>query len=64
MSAPAAVPVAISIRPDVAADRVLYQFGDQIYALPVEDAVALMSHTMAAVEILRPKPAAADPVVQ
>jgi hypothetical protein len=54
MTAPASVPVAITVKPSIEADRVIYQFGDQIYALPVADAAILVSHTLASIEILRP----------
>jgi hypothetical protein len=62
MSAPAAVAVAISVRANLEADRVIFQFGDQFYGLPIEDAAILVSHTLAAIEILRP--AAVPAVVQ
>jgi hypothetical protein len=50
----APVAVAISVKPDIEADKVLFRFGDQTYGLAVEDAAILMSHTLAALEILRP----------
>jgi hypothetical protein len=62
MTAAAPVPVAVSVRADRGADRVLYQFGDQRFGLTVEDAAILVNHTLAAIEILRP--AAAPVVVQ
>jgi hypothetical protein len=34
---------------------VAFQFGDQTYMLPVEDAAILVSHTLAAIELLRPR---------
>jgi hypothetical protein len=61
MSAPAPVPVAISVRANLEADRVIYQFGDQSYSLSIEDAAVLVNHTLTAMEILRP--AAAPTVV-
>jgi hypothetical protein len=54
MTAPAPVPVAITVKPNLEADRVMFQFGDQAFGLPVEDAAILMSHTLAAIEVLRP----------
>jgi hypothetical protein len=54
MSAPAAVPVAITVKPNLEIDRVAFQFGDQTYMLPVEDAAILVSHTLNAIDILRP----------
>jgi hypothetical protein len=62
VSAPAAVPVAISVRPTAEAGRVILQFGEQTYALPIEDAAILVRHTLDAIEMLRP--AGAPPVVQ
>jgi hypothetical protein len=62
MSAPAAVPVPISVSANLEAGRVIYQFGDQRYGLTVEDTMILMSQSMAAMEALRP--AAADAVLQ
>jgi hypothetical protein len=62
VSAPAAVPVAISVRPNAEAGRVIYQFGDQSYGLSLEDAALLVRHSLDAIEMLRP--AAATPVVQ
>jgi hypothetical protein len=55
MSAPAPVGVPISVRPNIEADRVVYQFGDQSYGLTIEDAAVLVSHTLAAIELLRPR---------
>jgi hypothetical protein len=54
MSAPAAVPVAITVQANLEADRVVYTFGDQSFGLKVEDVALLMSHSMAALDILRP----------
>jgi hypothetical protein len=54
MSAPAVEGVAISVRADLEADRVMYQFGDQTFGLSVEDAAILANHSVAAIEILRP----------
>jgi hypothetical protein len=62
MTAPAPVPVAIAVSANRPADRVMVQFGDQIFGLAVEDAVMLVDRTLAAVEILRPP--AAPGVVQ
>ena len=54
MTAPAPVAVAISVRPNIEADRVLLQFGEQIFGLSVEDAAVMVSHALHAIEILRP----------
>jgi len=54
MSAPAPVAVAISVRADREADRVICQFGDQTYGLSVEDTAIMVSRALAAIEILRP----------
>jgi hypothetical protein len=54
MTAAAPVPVAISVSANLEAGRVIFQFGDQSYGLPIEDAAILVSHTLAAIEALRP----------
>jgi hypothetical protein len=62
MSAPEPVPVSVSVRPNAEAGRVIFQFGEQSYGLPIEDAAILVRHILDAIEMLRP--AAATPVVQ
>jgi hypothetical protein len=62
MTAPAPVPVAITVKPNSEINRVIFQLGDQSYGLSIEDAAILVNHTLAAIEILRP--AAAPAVVQ
>jgi hypothetical protein len=52
-------PVAVTVAPNREADRVIYTFGDQSFGLPVADAAILVSHSLAAIEVLRP-PAAPD----
>jgi hypothetical protein len=55
MSAPSqSAPVAVSVTPNRDADRVIYTFGDQSFALTVEDAMLLGNHTLAAIDVLRP----------
>jgi len=54
MTAAAPVPVAIAVSANRQADRVLVQFGDQTFALAVEDAVMLVDRALAAIECLRP----------
>jgi hypothetical protein len=52
--APAPAPVGIAVNADAAANRVIYQFGNESYGLTIEDAVILVNHTLHAIEILRP----------
>ncbi len=48
------VPVVCTVEPNREADRVIFQFGDQSYGLPVEEAMLLANHTLAAINALRP----------
>jgi hypothetical protein len=53
----------ISVRANAEADRVILQFGDVTYALPIEDAALLVNHILHSIELLR-RPQFAEVTVQ